>query len=172
MIAALPVFTGYTSAAADISGEWKFSVDLEDGGHGDPTFVFKQEGEKLTGTYNGPLGEYKVTGTVTGSKAVFGFEFTGDGQTVKATYTGNIESSTKMTGTVEFTPAGARQMDRVKKRMTGACDGSLFRLGGHFNGVDHRVVFDGLEVQQDVALFIGRDAREAFRERAPTCPLL
>jgi hypothetical protein len=99
--------TGLTAGAADISGTWIFSVDLEDGGHGDPTFVFKQEGENLTGTYTGPLGEHKVTGTVKGDMAVFGFEFSREGQTYKATYTGAIETPTKMKGTVEFS-AGAR----------------------------------------------------------------
>jgi hypothetical protein len=103
LIAALPSLTGLTSGAEDISGTWNFSVDLDSGGHGEPTFVFKQEADKLTGTYNGPLGEYKVTGTVTGVKAVFGFEFPSkDGEAGKATYTGTIESPTKMTGTVEF----------------------------------------------------------------------
>jgi hypothetical protein len=103
LIAALPTSIGLTSGAEDISGAWNFSVDLDGGGHGEPTFVFKQEADKLTGTYNGPLGEYKVTGTVTGVKAVFGFEFSQEGDTGKATYTGTIESPTKMTGTVEFT---------------------------------------------------------------------
>ena len=103
LIAALPTSIGLTSGAEDISGTWNFSVDLDGGGHGEPTFVFKQEADKLTGTYNGPLGEYKVTGTVTGVKAVFGFEFPSkDGDSGKATYTGTIESPTKMTGTVEF----------------------------------------------------------------------
>src|SRR5262249_39806688 len=102
LIAALPICAGRTSGAADISGTWKLSVDLEDGSHGDPTFVFKQEDGKLTGTYDGPLGQYKVTGSVEGAKAVFGFDFTIDGEASKASYTGNIESSTKMTGTVEF----------------------------------------------------------------------
>ena len=106
LIAALPVFTGHTSGAADITGTWIFSVDLDGGGHGDPTFVFKQEGEKLTGTYNGPLGEYKVTGKVTGVKAVFGFDFKQDDMTGKATYTATIESPTKMKGTVEFVDNG------------------------------------------------------------------
>jgi hypothetical protein len=101
-IAALPVSIGFMSGAPDISGTWKFSVDLDSGGHGEPTFVLKQEGTKLTGTYNGPLGEYKVTGTVTEAKAVFGFEFTFDGEAGKATYTATIEGPTKMTGTVEF----------------------------------------------------------------------
>jgi hypothetical protein len=102
LITLLPAFTGLATAAADISGTWIFSVDLDDGGHGDPTFVFKQEGENLSGSYSGPLGEQKVTGTVKGDKAVFGFEFEREGQTIKATYTGKIESPAKMTGTVEF----------------------------------------------------------------------
>ncbi|HEY7181713.1 MAG TPA: hypothetical protein VIC84_09860 [Blastocatellia bacterium] len=106
LIAALPVSTGHASCAADISGTWIFSVDLDGGGHGDPTFVFKQEGEKLTGTYNGPLGEYKVTGAVAGAKAVFGFDFKQDDMTGKATYTATIESPTKMKGTVEFVDNG------------------------------------------------------------------
>jgi hypothetical protein len=87
---------------ADISGTWVFSVDLEDGQHGAPTFFFKQEKGDLTGTYDGPLGQYKVNGTVKDNKVVFGFEFSNEGQTLKATYTGTIESSSKMTGTVEF----------------------------------------------------------------------
>jgi hypothetical protein len=103
LIAAFAVSVGQASGAADISGTWNFSVDLDNGSHGDPTFVFKQEGEKLTGTYKGPLGEYKVTGTVTGAKAVFGFDFTQEGVTGKATYTGTVENPTKMAGTVEFT---------------------------------------------------------------------
>src|SRR5262245_11150362 len=109
LIAALPVFTGHTSAAADISGTWNFSVDLDGGGHGEPTFVFKQEGEKLTGTYNGPLGEYKVTGTVTGDKAVFGFDFKNTDLAGKAKYTATIESPTKMKGTVEFIDYGGNE---------------------------------------------------------------
>jgi len=109
LIAALPVFTGHTSAAADISGTWNFSVDLDGGGHGDPIFVFKQKGEKLTGTYNGPLGEYKVTGTVTGAKAVFGFDFKNADLAGKATYTATIESPTKMNGTVEFIDNGGNE---------------------------------------------------------------
>ena len=88
--------------AADISGKWTFSVDLEDGGHGDPTFVFKQQGEKLSGTYNGPLGERDVTGTVSGSTAKFGFSVERDGATARVTYTAKIESATKMSGAINI----------------------------------------------------------------------
>ena len=104
-IAALAVSLGGTSALqkkSNLSGTWVFSVDLETGGHGDPTFVFRQEGDKLTGTYDGPMGQHEVTGTVTGNKAVFGFQATDEGETVKATYTAMIDGDTKMSGTVEF----------------------------------------------------------------------
>src|SRR5262245_61581334 len=104
-----------TAAAADLSGTWIFSVDLESGGHGDPTFVFKQEGDKLTGTYNGPLGEQKVTGTVKDNQAVFGFEGTSNDRPVKATYTGTIESAAKMTGTVEFSGGQRGKWTATKK---------------------------------------------------------
>lgn len=92
-----------TTPAIDISGTWVFSVDLDNGQHGDPTFVFKQEKETLAGSYDGPLGKYNLAGTVKENKAVFGFEFTREGETYKATYTGTIESGTKMSGTLELT---------------------------------------------------------------------
>lgn len=88
--------------AIDLTGTWAFSVDLDNGGHGDPTFVFKQDKENLTGSYNGPLGQHEVTGTVKDDMAVFSFEFTYEGQTLKAIYKGTVESPTKMTGTVEL----------------------------------------------------------------------
>jgi hypothetical protein len=93
------------AAPADLSGTWSFSVDLEGGGHGDPTFVLQQEGAKLTGTYSGPMGEQKVTGTIygnNGNRATFGFELDLDGVKSQVTYTATIDSSTAMHGTVEF----------------------------------------------------------------------
>lgn len=93
--------------AADISGTWKFSVDLDNGqGHGDPTFVLEQQGNRLTGTYHGPMGERKITGTVTGETAEFGFDFERDGQRGRATYTAKIESANRMSGTVTMAGEG------------------------------------------------------------------
>lgn len=89
-------------AADDLSGTWTFSVDLENGGHGDPTFVLKQANGKLTGTYSGPMGERQVTGTVNGNQAVFSFEFEQDGSKVNATYTATMDGPGKMHGTLQF----------------------------------------------------------------------
>lgn len=115
LMTALPSSGGAKTGVADISGTWNFSVDLDEGGHGDPTFVFREEGENLTGTYSGPLGEQKVTGTVKGDQAVFGFEAKQDDQTFKATYMGKIESPTKMTGTVEFSGGPKGKWTATKK---------------------------------------------------------
>jgi hypothetical protein len=103
------------AARPNVAGTWQFSVDLEEGSHGDPIFVFKQKGDKLTGTYDGPMGHQEVTGTLTGNKAVFGFQTTQDGETVKATYTATIESETKMSGAVEFSGGVKGKWTAVRK---------------------------------------------------------
>jgi len=115
LINTFPGLTNLSAGAVDISGEWIFSVDLESGGHGDPTFVFKQQGEKLTGNYSGPLGDQTVAGTVKGNTAVFGFEFSREGETIKATYTGTITSSVRMSGTVEIGSENRGKWTAVKK---------------------------------------------------------
>jgi hypothetical protein len=71
----------------DVSGTWEVEVDLG-GNTGTPTFTFKQNGEKLTGKYQGQLGEANVTGTVKGNKIEFSFEA---GDLGKAVYTGTFE---------------------------------------------------------------------------------
>src|SRR5262245_41347953 len=103
--------------AADITGTWSFAVDLESGQHSTPTFTFKQQGVKLTGTYNGQLGERKVTGTVKGNKVAFGIEVPdpNGNQTIKITYSGTIEGPTKMTGAIKATSGQQGKWTATKK---------------------------------------------------------
>jgi hypothetical protein len=93
------------SYAEDISGKWTFNVET-DAGSGSPTFVFKQAGEKLTGTYTGTFGTAELTGTVKGDVIEFSFEATVLDQKGKVVYTGKIEAPGKMKGAVEFTGLG------------------------------------------------------------------
>jgi hypothetical protein len=86
--------------AADISGKWTFSVNL-DAGSGTPSFTFKQDGEKLSGKYSGQFGEANVTGTVKGDKVEF--QFGSDAGTAK--YSGTIKGE-KIEGTVDYGEAG------------------------------------------------------------------
>ncbi len=87
--------------AADISGNWVFTVDT-DAGSGTPTFVFKQDGEKLTGTYHGTLGEANLTGTVKGDAVEFTFEVSPTGDKIVVKYTGTLEGANKIKGTVDL----------------------------------------------------------------------
>src|SRR5262245_60245952 len=81
------------ASATDISGTWAFSVSLDGGPQNFPlTFVFKQTGEKLTGTQSGGTGEPTITGTVKGNKVVINVEGKNrGGDPYKNTYTGTIE---------------------------------------------------------------------------------
>src|SRR5215510_16246770 len=89
------------AAGPDISGAWALAVD---GAQGTPTFVFKQEGEKLIGTVTNARGQQKLTGTIKGDKVAFGFQGPGGERgSFTATYSGKVESPTRMTGTAEFT---------------------------------------------------------------------
>ena len=74
------------SAQSDVSGTWNAVVEL-DLGSGEPTFVFKQDGEMLTGTYEGTFGQADLTGKVTGDTIEFTFGAEGVGA---ASYTGKI----------------------------------------------------------------------------------
>jgi|SRR5262245_7135581 len=103
----------------DISGTWEFSVtlEIERGPALTQTFVFKQQGEKLTGTQPDASGggDGNVTGTVKGNNVVFSVEGKNSrGNPYKCTYTGTLESSTKMTGAAE-TPKGSAKWTATKK---------------------------------------------------------
>lgn len=89
----------------DISGAWEFNVETA-AGSGSPSFVFTQDGEKLTGTYSGLFGKADLTGTVKGDRIDFKFNFSYSGQSGVAHYTGTIESATGMKGKVEIGEIG------------------------------------------------------------------
>ena len=97
-----------TSAQAkiDVSGEWAFDVQTEAGG-GNPTFVFKQAGDKLTGKYKGMFGEADLTGTVTGKTIKFSFNVDAQGTAVTIVYDGEIESNTAMKGKLDLGGMGS-----------------------------------------------------------------
>ena len=90
-----------TCLAANVTGAWNFAVEL-DAGSGNPKFTFKQDGEKLTGTYEGLLGKIDLAGTVKGNAIEFSFTASGQGQSAKVLYKGAIESDSRMKGTAEY----------------------------------------------------------------------
>lgn len=84
----------------DISGEWLFTVETGMGS-GSPNITFKQDGEKLTGTYSGQLGNTSFTGTVVGTTVEFSFTTEAQGQSIDVAYKGAVDGKS-MKGTVNM----------------------------------------------------------------------
>lgn len=98
--AALVVWALAASAplhAQSVAGTWMLDVNL-DAGSGQATFQLQVEGNRITGTYNGVLGEQAVTGTVEGNVVRFGFESPDAGE---VRFDGVLEGTT-LEGTCEY----------------------------------------------------------------------
>ena len=96
----LASFAPLMGQGANITGDWAFTVQTDQGG-GTPTITFKQDGEKLTGKYNGQLGAADLTGTVKGNDVNFSFTIDMQGQQAPVSYKGTVEKNT-MKGTLDI----------------------------------------------------------------------
>ena len=96
----LPLCLSLT-AQTNVTGTWNAVVEL-DLGSGEPVFVFMQEGEALTGSYEGTFGAAELKGLVSGDQIEFTFGAEGVGE---ATYTGTIMGES-MEGTCDYGPIG------------------------------------------------------------------
>lgn len=101
-----------SSAKIDVTGAWDVEVQTEQGS-GTPAFTFKQDGEKLTGTYKGLLGESALTGTVKGDKIEFSFKVSGQLEGT-VTYTGMTDGKT-MKGKLSLAGMGEGTFTGKKK---------------------------------------------------------
>ena len=100
--------------AADLTGTWDVLVETS-AGSGSPLFKLQQQGEKLTGSYIGALGEAAVTGTVKGDVVEFSFETEATGSKAKVEYKGTITSPTTMKGTLKLGDLGEGTWTAKKK---------------------------------------------------------
>jgi hypothetical protein len=73
------------SAPANIAGTWQFTVELELG-TGRPVVTFKQDGEKITGTYEGRYGRSNLEGTVKDNRVEFAVTMVAEGTTVTGAF--------------------------------------------------------------------------------------
>ncbi len=96
---------GQKASAANINGLWNFNVESPQG-TGTPVFTFKQDGETLTGTYKGVLGESPVTGTIKGNNVKFSIKGKLQDEDLTVSYTGKVEGKDTMKGTVKFGELG------------------------------------------------------------------
>jgi len=86
--------------AEDVSGPWDLTVESQQG-TARPAVIFKQDGEKLAGTYRGRMGETTLQGTLKGNNIQFTVRLKFRDQDFLVTYTGTVEGSA-MKGTVQF----------------------------------------------------------------------
>jgi hypothetical protein len=93
LVAAISAVHGAAQAKIDVTGKWALNVETS-AGAGQPTFTFKQDGEKLTGHYTGTFGEADLTGTVKGADISFAFTVDAQGTALKETYTGTVDKDT------------------------------------------------------------------------------
>jgi hypothetical protein len=95
--------------ALNISGVWDAAV-VTDQGSGNPTFDFKQNGTKVTGTYKGLFGRSTLEGKLEGQDLKFSFKAwspLSPLSKLNITYTGVIDPATMaMKGKVDFDGQG------------------------------------------------------------------
>ncbi|HEY0684341.1 MAG TPA: hypothetical protein VGD45_18545 [Steroidobacter sp.] len=96
--------TSAVAADANVAGEWDLTVETQ-AGTGNPHFSLKQDGNKITGTYKGMLGESPVTGTVKGNEIAINFQVNAQGTDLAVSYTGTVDGAT-MKGTVKLGDLG------------------------------------------------------------------
>jgi imidazolonepropionase-like amidohydrolase len=100
---------GQTPAAAptavNVAGSWTINVEAP----GQPisaTATFAQQADRLTGTFNSPLGNSEIqSGSISGDQITFRLNVTFGGQTFDVNFSGKVSGNT-MTGTA-VTPQGS-----------------------------------------------------------------
>jgi hypothetical protein len=87
----------------DIAGKWAMTLQMEIG-TANPALVFKQDGEKLTGTYTGRYGTFEFKGTLKAREIQFSFQMDTDGGQTTMSFFGEVAADAqtmKGTGTIE-----------------------------------------------------------------------
>lgn len=98
-----PPATPASQARASAEGTWTTNVDLGTGEHS-VTFILRQEGDRLLGSMQGPLGSAEIANASMSQTGELRFTVpvTVEGQTAEATFTGRITAN-EMRGTVNIT---------------------------------------------------------------------
>ncbi len=98
---------------ANVAGEWSLTVESPQG-TGNPSVILKQDGENLTGTYKGRLGETPLKGTIKGNDIKFSFTVSPQGQDLTIEYSGTVDGDT-MKGKAKFGEYGEGNFTGKKK---------------------------------------------------------
>ena len=76
----------------NLTGKWQMTLEMEVG-NASPVLVFKQDADKLTGTYTGRYGEYQLAGKVDGRKLEFVVTINAEGTETRMSFTGELQAT-------------------------------------------------------------------------------
>lgn len=91
-------------SAADLTGTWLLNVDSPQG-TSNPTMILEQNGNEVTGTYQGSLGSAPLKGTVDGNSFTLNAEMSMQGMDFTLTYSGTVDGDS-MSGDVDLAGMG------------------------------------------------------------------
>ena len=98
----------------DVTGAWESTVQSPEGAMTSAA-TYKQDGEKLTGTHVGQMGEMPLTGTVKGNEIAYTISIDAGGQQFALAYKGKVDGDT-ITGTVDFGGMGSATWTAKRKK--------------------------------------------------------
>jgi hypothetical protein len=100
---------------AKVAGKWNAVLELE-AITGHPVLTFKQDGEKLSGTYQGRYGESPLEGTIKENKIEFAVTINAEGTQSQGVFAGTVDGDF-MKGRVAFEGGGEGtwSAERVKQ---------------------------------------------------------
>ena len=131
-----------SATAADITGTWELTIHYSP--PGDPytaTYVLKQDGEKITGTYHGMHGPADVTGTIKANDVTLSVTVQSLTK-VTAHFSGKLTSAAKMSGTVTGTASSDQPIKwSAEKKAEGA--GTLTIVNQYGGGVYYLTIERG-----------------------------
>ncbi len=106
-----------TASAADVAGTWKASIETPNGNM-ENTFVFKVDGDKLTGTVGSEMmGERPISeGKVDGDNLSWNVKMEFDGNAFEMTYKAKVTGN-EMKITMSF-PQGDRTFEMTAKKVS------------------------------------------------------
>jgi len=78
--------------AINLTGKWQMTLEMSVG-TASPVLVFKQDAEKLTGSYTGRYGEYPLVGKVEGRKLDFVVTINAEGTETRMSFTGELTAA-------------------------------------------------------------------------------
>ncbi len=118
MLVAAFLLLSTAAIAADIDGKWVASMPGRDGNTMQQTFTLKADGDKLTGSVSGRMGDTQISeGTVKGSDVSFLVVREFNGNTMKMRYTGTVAGDElKMKMTMEGSDRPPREFTAKREK--------------------------------------------------------